>query len=66
MPENPADRRRDVAGRQRGGGDLIEERLKDVVVVAIDKGDADGRSRERSCRIQTAEPAADDDYVQST
>ena len=35
--QHPADRRRDVAGRQRGRGDLVEERLEQMVVVAIEQ-----------------------------
>jgi hypothetical protein len=65
MPEDPADRRRDVTRRQRGRGDLIQERLKDVVVVPVDQGDLDRGAPERPSRIQPAESPADDDDVQS-
>ena len=42
--QDPADRRGDVGGRQPGGGHLIQQRLEDVVVVAIDDGDVDRRA----------------------
>ena len=43
LAQQPADRRRDVARRQRRRRDLIEQRLEDVVVGAIDDRDVDGR-----------------------
>ena len=42
--QDPADRRRDVARRQRRGRDLIQQRLEQVVVVAIEQRDADRRA----------------------
>ena len=50
LPQNPADRRRDVAGRQRRRRHLIEQRLKQMVVVAIDERDAHRRAVERCAR----------------
>ena len=35
--QDPANRRRDVAGRQPGRGHLIEQRREDVVVAPIDQ-----------------------------
>ena len=61
LSQNPADRRRDVAGREPGGRDLIEQRLEDVMVVPVDERDVDRRLRERLGGAQAAEPAADDD-----
>ena len=47
-PQDRADRVGDVAGRQRRRRDLVEERLEEVVVAAIDDGDLDRRARERA------------------
>jgi len=35
-----ADGRGDLAGESAGGGDLVEERLEDVVIAAINQCDA--------------------------
>src|SRR6267143_6211995 len=59
-PQNPADRRRDVAGRERRGRDLIEERLKEMVIVAIEQRDAYVGTRQRASGVQAAKPAAYD------
>ena len=61
LAQDPADRRRDVAGRQRRGRHLIEQRLEQVVVVAIEQRDPDRRAGERARRVEAAESAADDD-----
>ena len=61
MPQNPADRRRDVAGRQRRRRHLIEQRLEDVMVVTVEQRDANRRPGERARRVESAESAADDD-----
>src|SRR5262249_46958726 len=53
--------RGDLAGREGAGGDLVQQRLKQVVIAAIDQGDVDRCSSERPGRAQTAEAAADDD-----
>src|SRR4051794_25745658 len=55
-----ADRRGDVARIQRGGGDLIEQRLEEVVVAAVDERDVGVRLCQRLRRVQAAEAAADD------
>ena len=39
VPEHRPDRRGDVAGIERGRGDLVEHGLEEVVVAAIDQGD---------------------------
>ena len=41
--QDPADRRRDVARRQRRHRHLIEQRLEDVMVAAVDDRDANAR-----------------------
>ena len=58
-----ADRRRDVAGVQRRGGDLVEQRLEEVVVAAVDERDAHGRARSARAAAEPAEAAADDHDV---
>jgi hypothetical protein len=60
-PEDPPDRRRDVAGRQPRRRDLIEQRLEDVVVAPVEQQDVDRRLRERARRAQPREPSPDDD-----
>jgi hypothetical protein len=52
-----ADRRR---GQPRGR-DLIEQRLEEVVVGAVDEDDLDRRLRQRAHRLDAAEAAADDE-----
>jgi hypothetical protein len=61
--QNPADRRCDVARRQPGSGDLIQQRLKDVMVVTIDQRHLYRRVLEGARTEEPAEPAADDDHV---
>ena len=60
MTEDPADRRRDVARRQRRGGHLIQQRLEEMVVVPIDERHPHRRGGERARGIQPAEAAAND------
>src|SRR5262245_3592250 len=59
-PQDAADRRGDVSGRQPGGRDLIEQRLEEVIVVAIDDGDVERCSRQLLGRRQPAESRPDD------
>ena len=63
MPQDPADRRRDVAGRQRRRRHLIEQRLEQVVVVAVEERDAHRRTLQRLRGREPAEAAADDHDV---
>jgi hypothetical protein len=63
VAEDRPDRIRDVSGRERGGRDLVEQRLKEVMVAPVDHGHADGRVGEPSRRRQPPEPGADDDDV---
>ena len=65
-PQNPADRRSNVPRGQRGHRHLIEQRLKDMVVAAVDDGDPDPGAPERAGRIQPAESPADDDDMVNT
>ena len=60
VAQDPANRRRDVARRQRRRRHLIQQRLEEMVVVAIEQRDADVRARERARRVEPAESAADD------
>jgi len=48
--ENRTDWSRDRVGRQSGGGHLIEQWLKQVIVVSIDQRDMNGRACECACR----------------
>jgi len=59
--KNAAQRRRDLAGRERAGRHLVDERLKKVEVAPVDQGDVDGRVAQLSDGLQPAESAADDD-----
>src|SRR5688572_29267482 len=60
-PEDPPDRRRDVAGRERGGGYLIEERLKQVIVVTVEYRHANGLPAQHFPRLQSTEAAPKDE-----
>ena len=59
-PENPPDRRGDIAGRQSGRRHLVEQRLEQVVIAAVEQGDADRRALQRLSGGEPAEPSADD------
>ena len=59
--KNPANRRCDIARRQRRRGDLVEERLEKVVVMAIDERHAHGRAGERARSVEPTESAAQND-----
>src|SRR5581483_6749556 len=59
--EDAADRRADFAGRERAGRDLIEERLEEMEVAAVDERDVDRRMSEIARRIEPAEPAAENE-----
>src|SRR5437867_2234580 len=52
--QQPSDRRGDVARRERRRGHLVEQRLKDVMVRAIDDGDVDGGIAQRPRGVQSA------------
>ena len=56
-----ADRRAHRRRAQARGRDLVEERLEQVMVGAVDERDLDRRLRERPHRLDAAEAAADDE-----
>ena len=58
ISENAADRRADLAGRQDRSCHLIEERLKQVVIGAVDQNDLDWRVLQRLGGCEAAETAA--------
>ena len=58
--EQRADRRGDVGRRQRRGRDLVEQRLEEVVVGAVDQHELDVELGDVHRRLQAAETAADD------
>ncbi len=59
--QNGACRFRDLLGFEARGRDLIEQRLEEVVVVAIDEHDLYRRATQRPGGIQPSESRADDD-----
>ena len=52
---------RSITGRKPAGSHLVEQRLKEVVIGAIDKRDLDRRLGQTLGRVQAAETASDDD-----
>ena len=54
------DRRRYLGRRQNSGGDLVQERLKDMVITPVDQRDLDIGSLERACCGDAGETTADD------
>ena len=58
-----ADRRTHGRRAQARGRDLVEERLEQVVVGAVDERDLDRRLRQRPHRLDAAEAAADDEHA---
>ena len=46
-------------------GDLIEQRLEEVMVPAIDEHDVERCVAEPECRVQPAESSADDDHARA-
>ena len=61
--ENGADWRGNVGRRERGGGDLVEEGLEEVVVSLVDDRDPNGQLRQSAYCVQPAETSPDDDDV---
>jgi hypothetical protein len=62
--QDAADGRADLAWRERSGRDLVEQRLEQVEVTAVDDGDFDRRVPQRARGIQAAEaPSKNDDAV---
>jgi hypothetical protein len=58
-----ADGRRHRRRRQPGGGHLVQQRLEQVVVGAVDQRHLDIGTRQRTHRFQATEAAADDDHM---
>lgn len=63
LAQNGAKRGGDVGGIERGGGDLVEKRLEEMVVAPVEEGDADRPARQGSRGVESAEAAADDHDV---
>ena len=60
-PQDPPDRHGDVARVQRRRGDLVEQRLEQMVVAAIDDRQVHRGAPERPGGVEAAESAAEDD-----
>src|SRR3989454_7326321 len=56
-------RDRDVGRVQRSRGDLVEQRLEEVVVAPVEQRDPHGAVGERPCGVEPAETAAHDHHV---
>ncbi len=64
LREDAADRLGDFRGAQAGRGDLVEQRLEQVMVAAIEQRDLDvPRIAERLCRGKSAETAANNEHA---
>src|SRR5688572_19595371 len=63
LAQDPPDRRGDVARRKSRGRDLIQQRLKDVVIVAIDDRHLARHVAEAARGVEAGKPAADDDHL---
>jgi hypothetical protein len=61
--EHASDRVGDLARREARRGDLVEQRLEDVVVGAVQNRDVKRGAVERASRVQASESPADDDYA---
>ena len=60
-PEHGTQRRRNIGRRQAARGDLVQKRLEQMKVAAIDQGDVDVGATQRLRRGEPAESAADND-----
>ena len=60
--EHLADRRRHVAGAQPARGDLVDQRLEEVMVPTVDDGDIHIGVSETVSGLEATEPATDDDH----
>jgi len=60
LPQNGADWRADLTGRQLRGRHLVQQRLKQVMIRAVDQNDLRSRVLQRLGRCQAAESTADD------
>src|SRR5206468_9689382 len=55
-----------IAGRQPGRGDLIQQRLEQMIIATIDDGDTDIAVLQGSRRPQAPEPRSHDDDVRES
>jgi hypothetical protein len=62
MAENAPQRRADITGRERAGCYLVEQRLEEVEVAAVDQYDIQRRTTERARRVKPAESPSENDY----
>ncbi len=60
--QNVANRRGDVGRRKARGRDLVEQRLKQMMIVAVDQRDLERLTGEARGDRQSAEAAADNDH----
>jgi hypothetical protein len=58
-----ADRPGDLRGRERSGRDLVEQRLEQMMVAAIDHRDRNRRAGKPEGRLQPAKSGADDHHA---
>jgi DNA-binding helix-hairpin-helix protein with protein kinase domain len=61
VAKQAADRHSDVGRGHARGGNLVKQRLKQMVVLTVDDGDVDRRVGQAFGRCKTAETRADDD-----
>ena len=61
VAEDGADGLGDIGGGEHGEGDLVEERLEDVVVLAVDEGDVDWELGETHGGVNAGKASAKDD-----
>ncbi len=63
MAQDGADGLGDVGRRQHRERHLIEKRLKEVMIAAVDQGHVDGQVREALGRVEAGKASADDDHA---
>ena len=63
FPDHAAQRRRDEAIWQDPGGDLIQQRLEQVVIGPVHDRDVDISAGQGTRNPDSAEPATDDDHL---
>jgi hypothetical protein len=59
--QNFADRLGNIGGRERRGCDLIEQRLKQMMVLPVDQGDGNVLGAQPARHLDTGKPRADDE-----
>jgi hypothetical protein len=52
----------DLGGGENSESDLVQERLKGVVIFAVDEGDVDGKLGQPDGGIDACETSTEDDY----